>query len=85
MSPEQLAGHPADERSDIFSLGLTLYEIFAGRHPFAGPTAVATITAIASHPAAPLSAAAPDAPAALTPILAKALARDPRERYPVDA
>ena len=81
MSPEQLAGHPADERSDIFSLGMTLYEIFAGRHPFAGPTAAATITAIASRPAAPLSAAAPDAPAALTPILAKALALDPRERY----
>ena len=81
MSPEQLAGHPADERSDIFSFGLTLYEIFAGRHPFAGPTAVATITAIALRPAAPLSAAAPDAPAALTPILAKALTLDPRDRY----
>ncbi|HEX9368932.1 MAG TPA: serine/threonine-protein kinase, partial [Vicinamibacterales bacterium] len=81
MSPEQLAGRPADERSDIFSLGMTLYEIFAGRHPFAGPTHAATITAIASRPAAPLSEAAPDAPAALTPVLRRALALDPRERY----
>jgi tRNA A-37 threonylcarbamoyl transferase component Bud32 len=81
MSPEQLAGHPADERSDIFSLGMTLYEIFAGRHPFVGPTHAATISAIASRPAPPLSEAAPDAPPALTPILVKALALDPRERY----
>lgn len=81
MSPEQLAGHPADARSDIFSLGMTLYQIFGGRHPFAGSTAAAMITAIASRPAAPLSVVAPDAPAALTPVLAKALALDPRERY----
>lgn len=81
MSPEQLAGHPADARSDIFSLGMTLYQIFAGRHPFAGSTAAAMITAIASRPAAALSAVAPDAPSALTPVLAKTLALDPRERY----
>jgi hypothetical protein len=81
LSPEQLAGQPADARSDIFSLGLTIYQVFAGRHPFAGSTAAAMITAIASKPAAALSAAAPDAPAALTPIVAKALALDPRERY----
>ena len=81
MSPEQLAGHAADARSDIFSLGMTLYQIFAGRHPYAGSTAAAMITAIASKPPAVLSKAAPDAPYALTPIVAHALALDPRQRY----
>jgi tRNA A-37 threonylcarbamoyl transferase component Bud32 len=81
MSPEQLEGHPADERSDIFSLGMTLYELFAGRHPFSGPTPAATITAIASRPAAPLAVTAPDAPPGLTPIMAKALALRADERY----
>jgi tRNA A-37 threonylcarbamoyl transferase component Bud32 len=81
MSPEQLDGRPADERSDIFSLGLTLYALFAGRHPFAGATPAATVAAIASRPAMRLAEAAPDSPAALTPILARALAIDPQQRY----
>jgi hypothetical protein len=81
MAPEQLEGMPADTRSDVFSLGVTLYELFAGRHPFASSTAAATITAIASRPAPVLSDVAPDIPRALSSILAKALAADRDTRY----
>jgi serine/threonine protein kinase len=81
ISPEQLAGKPADERSDIFSLGMTLYEMFAGKHPLMGPTPAATVAALTTKPAPPLTSIAPDAPAALDPILAKALAIDPKDRY----
>jgi hypothetical protein len=81
MAPEQLEGHAADHRSDIFSLGMILYQLFASKHPFAGATTAATITAITSRPAPRLSETAPHAPAGLDRILAKALARDPEERY----
>ncbi len=81
MSPEQLAGRPADERSDVFSIGLTLYELFAGQHPFLGPTRAATIAALSSRDAPPLTSVAPDAPAFMEPVLAKALARHPDDRY----
>ena len=81
MAPEQLEGHAADHRSDIFSLAMVLYQLFASKHPFAGATTAATITAITSRPAPRLSETAPHAPAGLDRILAKALNRDPEERY----
>ena len=81
MSPEQLEGSAADHRSDIFSLGMVIYQLFAVKHPFAGATTAATITAITSRSAPRLSETAPHAPRGLDRVLAKALARDPAERY----
>ena len=81
MSPEQLEGSAADHRSDIFSLGMVIYQLFAVKHPFAGATTAAMITAMTSRPAPLLSETAPHAPHGLDRLLAKALARDPAERY----
>ena len=50
MAPEQLAGQPADERSDIFAIGVMLAEALLGAHPFARPTLEATFAAITSEP-----------------------------------
>jgi serine/threonine protein kinase len=50
MAPEQLAGQPADERSDIFAIGVMLAEALLGAHPFARPTVEATLAAIATDP-----------------------------------
>jgi Protein kinase domain len=81
MSPEQLEGSAADHRSDIFSLGMVVYQLFAVKHPFAGATTAAMLTAMTLRPAPLLSETAPQAPRGLDRILAKALARDPAERY----
>jgi serine/threonine protein kinase/Tol biopolymer transport system component len=78
MSPEQAAGLPLDERSDIFSFGIVLYEVLAGRRPFAGATELELIRAIVHGVASPLDA---DVPATVRDIVDKALAQDPAERY----
>jgi Tol biopolymer transport system component/tRNA A-37 threonylcarbamoyl transferase component Bud32 len=77
MSPEQASALPLDHRSDIFSLGVMLYEMVTGRRPFLGKSQVATLHAIINDPAPAL----PQQPPELEEILAKALAKDPRERY----
>jgi Tol biopolymer transport system component len=78
MSPEQAAGLPLDERSDIFSFGIVLYELLSGRRPFAGSTDLELIRAVVHGSARPLDA---DVPASLRDIIDKALAPDPAERY----
>jgi serine/threonine protein kinase len=81
MSPEQARGERADFATDIYSMGIVLYELLAGHVPFQGPTLVATILKHLQEPP-PLSG--PDAaliPAPMMPILWKALAKDPAERY----
>lgn len=82
MSPEQARGRAADFRSDVYSLGIVVFEIFSGRVPFRAETPVATLLMhIENQP--PLQGPdAPPLPAALVPVLSRALAKDPDARYP---
>jgi tetratricopeptide (TPR) repeat protein len=79
MSPEQLRAEPLDGRSDIFSLGVVLYEIAAGRRPFDRPTAAAVISAILVDDPPPLE---PSELSALEPLILRALAKRPDRRFP---
>jgi eukaryotic-like serine/threonine-protein kinase len=81
MSPEQAQGRPVDHRTDIFSLGLVLYEALAGTRPFSGKSAVDTLHAIINDEPEPVVQRNPRVSAAVVEILAKALAKDPGERY----
>ena len=78
MSPEQASGRPTDARSDIFSFGIVLYELIAGRRPFEGATDLELLGSII-HRAAPALDA--DVPLALRMVVEKALEKDPAERY----
>jgi serine/threonine protein kinase/Tfp pilus assembly protein PilF len=77
MSPEQARGVEVDARSDIFSLGVVLYEMIAGRPPFVGATTTDVIISIMQQEPAPL----PGAPRELEQIVAKALCKEQEERY----
>jgi Tol biopolymer transport system component len=81
MSPEQAEGRPVDQRSDIFSLGVVLYEMACGRRPFGGDTAVSLISAILKDTPARLSDVKRSTPPSLDRIVTKALAKDPALRY----
>ncbi len=81
MSPEQAQGHEVDARSDIFSLGAVLYEMIAGRVPFAGSSPVEVVAAILNREAGPLARDAKGIPSELERIVSKALAKDRQERY----
>jgi serine/threonine-protein kinase len=81
MSPEQARGLKVDPRTDIFSLGIMLYEMLAGRAPFAGETTADIISVLLQKEPQPLSTLAPDAPAELQNIVSKALRKDRDERY----
>jgi serine/threonine protein kinase len=79
MSPEQLRGDDVDFRSDLYSLGVVVYELFTGTLPFHGDTPVATIVR-QLHDLPFLDLPALSGP--LRPVLARALAKDPADRYP---
>src|SRR5215213_3757125 len=81
MSPEQARGKPVDGRSDIWSLGVVIYELVAGRTPFEGETSTDVIVAITQKEPAPLARFAPNVPAELDWIVMKALRKDRDERY----
>lgn len=81
MSPEQAAGEDVDVRTDIFSFGVVLYEMLAGRRPFQGESTVALLREIYSVHPPPITSVRADVPAAIDEILLKALAKDRAERY----
>jgi serine/threonine protein kinase len=81
MSPEQARGLKVDARSDIFSVGVVMYEMSAGRMPFAGETAMDTLVSILEKEPPPLDQYAPDVPAEVKRIIGKALRKDREERY----
>src|SRR3954454_18186747 len=81
MSPEQARGKPVDARSDIWSLGVVIYEMIAGRTPFEGETSTDVIVAITQQEPPPLARFAPNVPAELDWIVMKALRKDREERY----
>jgi eukaryotic-like serine/threonine-protein kinase len=81
MSPEQARGQKVDARTDIFSLGVVVYEMVAGRAPFEGETASHVIVSILEKEPPPLTRSSPDAPSELERIVTKALAKDKDERY----
>jgi eukaryotic-like serine/threonine-protein kinase len=81
MSPEQARGVKIDARTDIFSLGVVLYEMVAGRRPFEGATTNDVLAALLAKEPAPLQHYCPAVPTELQRIISHALAKEPEERY----
>lgn len=81
MSPEQVQGKESDRRSDIFSLGIVLYEMITGRLPFKGAFDAATLTAIVTEAADPLARHRPDVPPEFQPIMDRLLSKELGDRY----
>jgi tetratricopeptide (TPR) repeat protein/predicted Ser/Thr protein kinase len=81
MSPEQARGDRTDARTDLFALGLVFWECLTGRPAFAGRTAIETLAQVLQTEPAPPSQVSPGVPPVLDRICAKALAKNPADRY----
>jgi serine/threonine protein kinase len=81
MSPEQAEGRAVDHRSDVFSLGVVLYEMSTGRQPFTGDTSLSVLSSILKDTPRPVTELNPSLPQELSRIIRRALAKDPERRY----
>ncbi len=81
MSPEQAHGEPVDQRTDIWSMGLVLYEMLAGRHPFSAEYEEAAIYRILNEAPEFVTKIRPEVPSRLDQIIQRAISKDPSRRY----
>jgi serine/threonine-protein kinase len=85
MAPEQLEGNNVNGHTDLFALGVSLYELLAGRLPFRGASMTKLMFVIANEPHPPISVARPDLPKQLDALLDVALAKDSADRFQTGA
>ncbi len=81
MAPEQARGHGIDSRTDVYSLGVMMYEMFSGRPPYTGDDPMAILFQHVEGNATPLQEKNPEVPERLARVIAKAMAADPERRY----
>lgn len=81
LAPEQVAGEAASPRSDLYALGVVLYEALSGRRPFSGETPLAVLRAVEEACPVPLEQMRPGLPPRLVAVVKRAMARDPLQRF----
>ncbi len=81
MSPEQVEGKTVDPRSDVFSLGIVLYEMATGKRPFSGSTAISTLSSILRDTPPTVSSLRHSLPSQLDSIISRCLEKDPQRRF----
>ncbi|MFN8419748.1 MAG: protein kinase [Anaerolineae bacterium] len=81
MSPEQGLGENSDERTDLYSMGVILFQMVTGKLPFDGETPLATVLKHMNDPIPPIRALSPDVPESIEKVIVKAMQKQPEDRY----